>query len=248
MNGIITLNMPLFIRLLEYAREDAKTDMDLHSLAEKADNIPDVLTMEHYKELLPEENDEQTLETTEIFEDGGVVVGKRHSERDEKGYGEKFLVESTGEVVELEGGEGVICKDAMRSKQEFLFNGKKMTSRQIASYLNHEHGGKKFEDGGEVNSVCGCTKYYHGGELPSATLKGLEGGEGVVNVRTMESQQEYEFNGRRMTPRKILSFINHVHGGRKFEDGGIIDLSQHKIKGTLTMIDMLKFTEALIEK
>ena len=30
----ITVDVPLFIRLLEYAREDAKTDMDLHKVAE----------------------------------------------------------------------------------------------------------------------------------------------------------------------------------------------------------------------
>ena len=30
----ITVDVPLFIRLLEYAREDAKTDMDLHNVAE----------------------------------------------------------------------------------------------------------------------------------------------------------------------------------------------------------------------
>ena len=33
---VIKLDVPLFIRLLEYAREDAKNDMDLHELA---DNI-----------------------------------------------------------------------------------------------------------------------------------------------------------------------------------------------------------------
>jgi hypothetical protein len=33
---IITVDVPLFIRLLEYAREDAQTDMDLHDVA---DNI-----------------------------------------------------------------------------------------------------------------------------------------------------------------------------------------------------------------
>ena len=32
----VTLDIPLFIRMLEYAREDAKTDMDLHDVAEKA--------------------------------------------------------------------------------------------------------------------------------------------------------------------------------------------------------------------
>ena len=32
----ITMDVPLFIRMLEYAREDAKTDMDLHNVTEKA--------------------------------------------------------------------------------------------------------------------------------------------------------------------------------------------------------------------
>ena len=32
----ITVDVPLFIRLLEYAREDAQTDMDLHDLADRA--------------------------------------------------------------------------------------------------------------------------------------------------------------------------------------------------------------------
>jgi hypothetical protein len=31
----VRLNIPLFIRLLEYAREDAKTDMDLHDVVER---------------------------------------------------------------------------------------------------------------------------------------------------------------------------------------------------------------------
>jgi len=33
---VISVDVPLFIRMLEYAREDAKTDMDLHDVAEKA--------------------------------------------------------------------------------------------------------------------------------------------------------------------------------------------------------------------
>lgn len=31
---IAKMNIPLFIRLLEYAREDSKSDMDLHFVAE----------------------------------------------------------------------------------------------------------------------------------------------------------------------------------------------------------------------
>jgi hypothetical protein len=51
----ITVDVPLFIRLLEYAREDAQTDMDLHDLA---DNIIDlseegqVLSMDDYNAIV----------------------------------------------------------------------------------------------------------------------------------------------------------------------------------------------------
>lgn len=31
----VTVDVPLLIRLLEYAREDAKTDMDLHNVTER---------------------------------------------------------------------------------------------------------------------------------------------------------------------------------------------------------------------
>ncbi len=51
----ITLDVPLFIRLLEYARENAKTDMDLHNVAEKAISLSETertLTMNDYDSLV----------------------------------------------------------------------------------------------------------------------------------------------------------------------------------------------------
>ena len=51
----VTLDIPLFIRLLEYAKEDAQTDMDLHSLADKAIKLGlqgEILTMNHYSKLI----------------------------------------------------------------------------------------------------------------------------------------------------------------------------------------------------
>lgn len=52
-----TLNMdvPLFIRMLEYAKEDAKTDMDLHKVTENAVAISkssDTLTMNNYNSII----------------------------------------------------------------------------------------------------------------------------------------------------------------------------------------------------
>ena len=51
----IKTDVPLFIRLLEYAREDAKTDMDLHNVAEKTIALSSenrTLTMSDYDNIV----------------------------------------------------------------------------------------------------------------------------------------------------------------------------------------------------
>jgi hypothetical protein len=55
---IVSMDVPLFIRMLEFAREDASTDMDLHDLAQKAISMSsegEPLTMMHYDELVSKE-------------------------------------------------------------------------------------------------------------------------------------------------------------------------------------------------
>ena len=63
---IIAVDVPLFIRLLEFAREDAGDDMDLHEVAERAIEavkMRGVLSMDDYNTLIPpkEELDEKML-------------------------------------------------------------------------------------------------------------------------------------------------------------------------------------------
>ena len=63
---IIAVDVPLFIRLLEFAREDAGDDMDLHEVAERAIEavkMRGVLSMDDYETLVPpkEELDEVRL-------------------------------------------------------------------------------------------------------------------------------------------------------------------------------------------
>lgn len=50
----IKITLPLFIRLLEYAREDAKQDIDLHFVAEYAAKTGEdkALTMKDYKSIM----------------------------------------------------------------------------------------------------------------------------------------------------------------------------------------------------
>jgi TfoX/Sxy family transcriptional regulator of competence genes len=60
----ITLDVPLFIRLLEYAREDAKTDMDLHNVAEKAvaaSETGKTLTMSDYDALVAGNSEDKEM-------------------------------------------------------------------------------------------------------------------------------------------------------------------------------------------
>jgi hypothetical protein len=60
----ITLDVPLFIRLLEYAREDAKTDMDLHNVTEKAisaSKTGKTLTMADYDSLVAGNSEDKEM-------------------------------------------------------------------------------------------------------------------------------------------------------------------------------------------
>ena len=89
---------------------------------------------------------------------GGITNGKSHKEG-----GIPMVVKSTGQKVELEGGEGVINKRNMASEKTYEFNGEKMTTCEIASEINQANGngvqidcddivGKKYayENGGVV--------------------------------------------------------------------------------------------------
>jgi hypothetical protein len=51
----VTLDIPLFIRLLEYAREDAQADVDLHYLADNAVRLSaegETLNMDYYNQII----------------------------------------------------------------------------------------------------------------------------------------------------------------------------------------------------
>jgi hypothetical protein len=54
MIDVIKIDVPTFIRLLELAREDVKTDPDLHDLAQKVIAISQerVVTMADYNEIV----------------------------------------------------------------------------------------------------------------------------------------------------------------------------------------------------
>jgi hypothetical protein len=70
---IITMDVPLFIRMLEYAKEDAKTDMDLHQATENVIKLSkkfDALNMDNYNDIvsLKQETNEQMSDCSGSYE------------------------------------------------------------------------------------------------------------------------------------------------------------------------------------
>ena len=52
---VLRLNVPLMLRLLEFAREDARSDLDLHLLVEnlaKLNNDNSYLAMKNYQDIV----------------------------------------------------------------------------------------------------------------------------------------------------------------------------------------------------
>jgi hypothetical protein len=94
---------------------------------------------------------------------GGYFKGRSHAEG-----GIKAVNVDTGQLIEVEGEEVIITKDAVNDESKREFEGEMLTNREILSRINQSGGGVSFEDGGELNgSSCGCSgkKYNYGGEI-----------------------------------------------------------------------------------
>lgn len=75
---VVTMDVPLLIRLLEYAREDAKTDMDLHNVTEKLIALSKsgkTLTMDQYDAIVANavEEPQQAMPKKESTLDLGMI-------------------------------------------------------------------------------------------------------------------------------------------------------------------------------
>jgi hypothetical protein len=72
----VTMDIPLLIRVLEYAREDAKTDMDLHKVVENLINMrgDGALSMEMYNKIVAIK---EAIEEADSLEEGVVDSAKK---------------------------------------------------------------------------------------------------------------------------------------------------------------------------
>ena len=91
----------------------------------------------------------------------GYLVGKTHAEG-----GIKAVNKSTGQALEMQGGEVVITAPAVSDTTKNEFNGKMMTNREILSTINEKGGGVSFAKGGDVPKNIKRTgaSYKYGGK------------------------------------------------------------------------------------
>lgn len=69
---VISVDVPLFIRLLEFAREDSTDDMQLHDVAEKLIELcadGDIMTMDQYDEIVDTKENKNATSGMNAVED-----------------------------------------------------------------------------------------------------------------------------------------------------------------------------------
>jgi hypothetical protein len=83
-----------------------------------------------------------------MYKRGGLAYGNSH----DKG-GMPLKVQSTGQNIEIEGGEGVVNKRSMQIDKKLEFEGKKMTACEVVSKINEMGGGVKFKCSDVANII-----------------------------------------------------------------------------------------------
>lgn len=129
---------------------------------------------------------------------GGVLIGKRegqtiiHDKGTQGGYfvgrlhkegGIKGINKSTGQPIEVQGGEVIITAPAVADQTKREFEGQMLTNREILSKINEKGGGVSLENGGEI--------YYTGSSYNY-------GGKTMTDYEIMQSMNdcgcEHEYN------------------------------------------------------
>lgn len=178
---------------------------------------------------------------------GGITYGKSHAEG-----GIPVKNESTGDMLEVEGGEGIVNKRSMASDKKVKLNGKEMTICEAVSQLNQLEGGVQFscDDVSDRQFIEAMAK---GGELERGTrtekehiqvLKDLyakritpkEASKRIAKDHLKEDSRYYSKldkmegkmeHGGLMLDKESRDLLSEIYA--KYADGGEIDSDDEKI-------------------
>jgi hypothetical protein len=152
---------------------------------------------------------------------GGITEGKSHAEG-----GIPMEVKSTGQQVELEGGEGVINKRNMASTKTFDFEGKKMTICEIASKINSTDG-----NGVQINcdNVTGTKyKYAKGGKIlnedeEESFKEWMDDGNVISFEKDVYSTQDAQYRNRLKGMDELRKYFRKEFLSDSYSEGGNVN-------------------------
>jgi len=103
---------------------------------------------------------------------GGISFAGGGKVEDEYKAAANVVKQDAGKPIEYSGGEVILTRGAVSSDKKYAYNGKDMTTREIASQMNVESGGVSFAVGGGVSDKpkCGCDTMEDGG-MPEEFVK-----------------------------------------------------------------------------
>ena len=166
---------------------------------------------------------------------GGLTKGKSHKEG-----GIPMVVKSTGQQVELEGGEGVINKRNMASDKKFDFQGKQMTTCEIASEINSANGNGVQLDCDDVTGK--KYAYATGGKIldedeEDSFQEWMDDGNVIEQSKGVYSTQDAQYRNRLKGLDELRKYFRKEFLSDSYEGGGWIE---KPIKIKIIQLDSLK--------
>jgi hypothetical protein len=188
---------------------------------------------------------------------GGVLVGKRegqtmiHNKGSLSGYlvgrthaegGIKAVNKSTGQPLEMQGGEVVITAPAVSDTTKREFEGKMLTNREILSEINKRGGGVSFADGGEMPKSIKHTgaSYKYGGKTMTdhEIMMQMNGGGHLLKVPLRIINKVKKLSNRILEIEK-MNLGNDVYsydGDLSFKERAKLISEQDKLQSELTEV------------
>jgi hypothetical protein len=156
---------------------------------------------------------------------GGITKGKSHKEG-----GIPMVVKSTGQQVELEGGEGVINKRNMSSEKKFEFEGQEKTICEIASEINSADGNGVQID---CDNVTGKKyEYATGGKIlnedeEESFKEWMDDGNVVEFETDVYSTQDAQYSNKLKGMDELRKYFRKEFLSDSYEGGGSIDVETY---------------------
>jgi hypothetical protein len=130
---ILMIDVPLFIRLLEYAREDAKTDMDLHNVTENIIKLSEeekALTMNDYDKIVDVKETKKIEENFRMKQLAGLIVEGTDSKKEVK------RIEKQIEILKKEIKDEKELKAELKKMKDGLVKNSELSKEEIEKIFN----------------------------------------------------------------------------------------------------------------